>query len=138
MKRRTGPLGRKVPLVRRLRLRAGSELRRSAPALRQTPLPAVNPERLERLREQQFGAKAEWIRGLACATCGAPAPSDPSHVRSRGAGGTAEDLIPQCRGCHRRLHDLGRRTFEAEIGVDLGELAERYERWWHEFARLPS
>ncbi len=98
----------------------------------------MNLERLEALRELQFGPKGEWIRGLECATCGAPPPSDPSHVKSRGAGGKAADLIPQCRRCHRRLHDVGRRTFEVEEGVDLAELVERYEALWREVGELQS
>ncbi|MCP3963607.1 MAG: hypothetical protein GY719_37705 [bacterium] len=64
------------------------------------------------------------------AVCDVRGAADFRHVKSRGAGGTAEDLIPQCRGCHRRLHDTGRRTFEAEKGVDLGNLAEGYEVLW--------
>jgi hypothetical protein len=45
----------------------------------------------------------DWLKTLPCDTCGAPAPSDPSHLNSyKGMGTKAPDLfsIPQCRGCH--------------------------------------
>ncbi len=131
---RQAALERKASLVRRSPLQGSSVLQRSEPVSRQTPLRAVNRERLEKRREEQFGPKADWIRRLACSMCGAPGPSDPSHVRSRGAGGTAADLIPQCWMCHRRLHDVGRWTFETEMGVDLVELVERYEELWRRVA----
>ncbi len=128
--RKRACLERKVSLVRRSPLRGSSALRRSAPIVWRRPVRVRNPERLERRRAWQFGPKADWIRELDCATCGASAPSDPSHVRSRGAGGTAADLIPQCRACHQRMHETGRWTFEEEVGVDLDDLVERYEVLW--------
>ncbi len=139
MKRRQGltrkrALDRKVPMVRRSPLRGSSALQSSRPVVRRTRLRTRNQERLDLRRHLQFGPKADWIRGLACSTCRAPAPSDPSHVTSRGAGGTAADLIPQCRVCHRQLHDVGRWTFEEEMGVDLGDLVERYEEFWRRVA----
>ena len=51
-----------------------SPLRRRQPLRRNTPLWSFNPERLERLRGQQFGPKADWIRSLPCATCGQRGP----------------------------------------------------------------
>ena len=129
---RRSSLERKASLVRRSPLARITALERSPTATPRTPLPARNPERLKRRRDLQFGPKAEWIRTLPCATCKAPTPSDPSHVRSRGAGGTAADLIPQCRACHRQLHDRGRWTFEKEMSVNLVELVERYEGLWRE------
>lgn len=45
-----------------------------------------------------------WIKTLPCDTCGAPGPSDPSHLDNafKGMGTKSPDTmaIPQCRGCH--------------------------------------
>jgi len=45
----------------------------------------------------------DWLKTLPCDTCGAPAPSDPSHVNSfKGQGTKSPDplAIPECRVCH--------------------------------------
>lgn len=45
----------------------------------------------------------DWLKTLPCDTCGAPAPSDPSHVNSvKGMGTKSPDplAIPECRSCH--------------------------------------
>ena len=47
----------------------------------------------------------DWIKALPCDTCGAPPPSDPSHINSwKGMGTKAPDYfsIPQCRECHEQ------------------------------------
>ena len=47
----------------------------------------------------------EWLRTLPCNGCGAPPPSDPSHVNSfKGQGTKSPDpfAIPECRRCHDR------------------------------------
>lgn len=45
-----------------------------------------------------------WIKSLDCDTCGAPGPSDPSHLDNafKGMGTKAPDpwAIPECRRCH--------------------------------------
>jgi hypothetical protein len=51
----------------------------------------------------ELRAYLDWLKTLPCATCGAPAPSDPSHVNSfKGMGTKSPDLfaIPECRQCH--------------------------------------
>ena len=69
--------------------------------MKRTPLRKVNPERLARLRAKQFGGPyRDLIISLPCCACGAPPPSEPSHVRTRGAGGEASDQTPLCRFCH--------------------------------------
>ncbi len=53
----------------------------------------------------QLPAYLDWIRTLPCASCGAPPPSDPSHVDSfKGQGTKSPDpfAIPECRRCHER------------------------------------
>jgi hypothetical protein len=45
----------------------------------------------------------DWLRTLACDTCGAVPPNDPSHVNSfKGCGTKSPDpwAIPECRTCH--------------------------------------
>ena len=86
-----------------------------------------------RLYEKQFGKKADWIRSLPCSACGAGAPSDPAHMRSRGAGGTSEHLVPLCRMCHIDQHNRGIKTFFAEHGhSDPLELARHYHKLYVE------
>lgn len=67
---------------------------------------------------RQFGEHAETIRGLPCSVCKKPPPSDPAHVRSRGAGGGSDDLIPLCRIHHRLQHDKGWSALSA-LGLDV-------------------
>lgn len=53
------------------------------------------------------------IKKLPCSVCGRVGQSDPSHIRSKGAGGpdTAWNVVPMCRECHRYWHDVGWKTF---------------------------
>lgn len=112
------------PLTRRASLSPGKTPER------RTRMPKRNAKRAAKRYARDFGAHAETIRALPCCACGAPGPSDPHHVVSRGAGGTAQHQVPLCRNCHRLLHQIGRRTFEALRKVSLvviaAELWERY------------
>lgn len=96
------------------------------------PLPRVNDERQSRRLVEQFGGeeRLRWIHRQPCATCYARPPSDAAHVKTRAAGGGPDDMIPLCRKCHRRQHDLGVKTFAARHGVDLRKLATRYAEAW--------
>lgn len=52
----------------------------------------------------------DWIKTLPCDTCGAGAPSDPSHFNGfKGMGTKSPDLlvIPQCRYCHEEYERNG-------------------------------
>ena len=81
--------------------------------------------------DKTFGLKASWIRSLPCAACKKHGPSDPAHMRSRGAGGTSKHLVPLCRMCHIDQHTRGIKTFFADYGyADPLELAEHYEQLW--------
>ena len=45
----------------------------------------------------------DWVGTLPCSRCGAPPPSDPSHVNAyKGIGTKSPDpwAIPECRRCH--------------------------------------
>lgn len=47
----------------------------------------------------------QWLKTLPCDTCGAPPPSDPSHLNAwKGMGTKSPDLfaIPECRECNRK------------------------------------
>src|SRR5690606_17013826 len=115
--RRGGGGMRRTPLRRKTPLRSSSELRR------ETPIRRVNPRRRRKRYARDFGDYAVTVRALSCCVCDASAPSDPHHVKSRGAGGDRRDLVPLCRTHHREYHDVGRRTFEARHGVDLAAIA---------------
>ena len=86
--------------------------------MKRTRMNRVNSKRRKRLREKQFGEQAERCRNLPCCACGAPPPSDPHHVPSRGAGGVDRDCCPLCRECHRYFHDHGERSFAEHFGVE--------------------
>lgn len=65
----------------------------------------------------------DFVRSKPCCACGAPGPSDPDHLKARGAGsGKRNDftIVPLCRSCHDERHALGTKHFEVNrIGVNL-------------------
>lgn len=75
----------------------------------------------------------EWVRGQQCAVCLSPAPNDPHHLTSRGAGGSDLTALPLCRVCHRTYHAVGQSHFEKERGVNLWKQAhEHLRRYYNE------
>ena len=111
-------------------MKRGGPLKRRTPLRRTGRLRSRNPERAAKRRAQDFGLLAEYARGLPCCACGSPAPSDPAHVRSRGAGYHARlangdgNIIPLCRACHMRQHSQGWSALFAE-GREHAELIAR-------------
>jgi len=110
-------------------------VKRHVPLRRYTRLRQRNSARLARLRAKQFGAQADLCRGLPCYVCRAPAPSDPAHVRTRGAHGQDRaNVVPLCREHHLQQHAYGIASFEARMSarygwpVDLAAEARRLER----------
>jgi hypothetical protein len=99
-------------------------LARSRKKMKRSPLKKRNPERLARLRAEQFGEYAEYIRQLPCCSCGAAPPSEPSHVRTRGAGGKMQDQVPHCRRCHDLYEHMpyARHEFYAPVAASLWAL----------------
>lgn len=55
----------------------------------------------------------EIVRGEPCCSCNAAPPSDPNHIKTRGAGGKDAEwnLIPMCRRCHSLWHGMGWYSF---------------------------
>ncbi len=96
--------------------------RRQKPLQRRNSLRPRNPERRAKLNLLQFGPYADYIRDQPCVVCDRPAPSDPHHVRSRGAGGRWYDCVPLCRACHGELHQLGQTAFCEERNLDFALL----------------
>ena len=97
----------------------------------ESPMLKSKKEKQKERRERQFGPKADWIRTLPCAACGRDGPSDPAHMRSRGAGGTSDHLVPLCRMCHTEQHAKGIKTFFSKHGIiDTLDLADQYHQRW--------
>lgn len=65
----------------------------------------------------------ESVREQPCAVCGAAPPSDPSHIISRGAGGSDApwNICPKCRFCHSNFHQMGISKFVRDH--------PRFRRW---------
>ena len=106
---------------------------RRKPLTRKTPMKKRNEKRRERLFEEQFGSVAfvKWVNLQECAIPGCGGwPCEAAHVVSRGAGGTAADIIPLCKTHHQNQHDVGIETFASEHGVDTRALAEWTQARW--------
>lgn len=127
------PLRRKK-LMARQRFRRGYNV---VALTRSAPLPKRNAKRAAAKLIRNYGppSRREWVASLPCATCGAPPPSENSHVHATGMGGCGgdlQDVIPQCRPCHEELH-AGIKTFLAERGETiewLEELAAQVAAEW--------
>lgn len=75
-------------------------------------------------------AHRAWVRGFACAACGATDGIECAHVRraaNSGMGIKPSDAftVSLCRDCHRASH-MGEASFEARHGIDLMALAKRF------------
>ena len=101
-------------------MKRGGYLKRTTRLERKTRVRPVNTERRAALRAEQFGHQAERCRIMDCCACGRRGPSDPAHLRSRGAGGRDHgNIVPLCRTCHSMQHAIGIKTFQARVAVDL-------------------
>lgn len=118
--KRGGYLKRNAPLDRH------GPLKQHAISLRRSMLPLINRERKAKRLAEQFGPQAQRCRELPCCICFAPPPSDPAHVRSRGAGGRdRENVVPLCRSHHCEQHQVGILTFQKRHGIDLQATANK-------------
>jgi len=88
-----------------------------------------NAKRRARLYLEQFAGPidgydhAAAIRAMPCCATGILGPSEPHHVKSRGAGGKWTDLVPLSFVAHNLVHAMGRESFEREFNVDLVAIA---------------
>lgn len=117
-----------MSLRRKKPLRRKTPLQRYTPLERHTPLKPVNHARRKRRRKECFGPQAKLARTLPCCVCKRRPPSDPAHVRSRGAGGKDRgNVIPLCRTCHDRQGSMGIKSFQEWAAVDFWEVAASLE-----------
>ena len=94
-------------------------------------------ERTKALFARNFHSRerVEWIRDLPCALTGLEGQSHNAHMKSRGAGGTYEDIVPLSFRGHRDYDELGEEEFEARYGTTKAEvkgLAAHYQLIWEE------
>lgn len=77
----------------------------------------------KRIQNRKF---LDYIKELPCCVCGAW-PSDPSHIRSKGAGGPDEffNVVPKCRKCHTEYHQYGITKFIEKYPIFKKVLRER-------------
>ncbi len=74
-----------------------------------------------------MGNDLQTTRDLSCVCCGAAGPSDPAHIKSRGAGGKndGDSVIPLCRSCHVKQHLMGMCHFAFEVPAVRQALFDR-------------
>lgn len=97
----------------------------------------MNKKRKARLFAEDFGSKEyrAWIVSMPCEVCGAVGRSDPAHVRSRGAGGKAADIVPLCRtryavhGCHLLFDEYPWELPEGTATKLAAAARELWRRW---------
>jgi hypothetical protein len=92
----------------------------------------INRKRRAERHEAAYGddSRIQWMHTFGCCVCGGR-PIEIAHVKSRGAGGTADDTVPMCTHHHTEQHD-GIQTFQARHAIDLTAKAAHYARLWHE------
>lgn len=111
------------------------------PIERKAKIRPVNPERQRRLRVRNYHSDEfiDWIHGLSCVVNGCGSQEiEASHIRSRGAGGRWEDVVPMCRAHHREFHDMGVRTWSSKYALSLDLIARAYASVWRERTGEPT
>jgi len=84
----------------------------------------INRARRLQTLPKVFGPQAQYCRALPCMVCLSPPPSDPAHVRSRGAGGKdMANVVPLCRMHHQEQHARGIVTFQQDHNIDMEQVA---------------
>lgn len=78
-------------------------------------------------KEKKNDANLDLVRAMPCAACGKPGPSDPDHIKTRGAGGidAMDNLWPLCRWCHTFRHKQGLQELIRRFPVAKKELLKR-------------
>ena len=71
----------------------------------------------------------DYFRKRPCEVCNKPPPSDPCHIRSKGAGGKdePENLMSLCREHHTSQHQMGLKSFvrKYNLPVDIVSIYPR-------------
>ena len=122
--------------MKRTALNRTGGLKRTGSLKRGKRINPVNVERAAKRRAEDFGDLADFVRSMDCCSGRCAGPSDPAHIRSRGAGGKAwthegePNIIPLCRRCHTRQHAHGWAEIMGPLalGLAVGEVHTR----WHE------
>lgn len=88
------------------------------------PKPTRRPKR-KRKRDPKH---LDFIRSLPCCVPGCRNPSEPHHLRTAANSGVGlkpddRQTVSLCHFHHMRLHTIGTKSFEAETGLDLMEIA---------------
>ncbi len=95
---------------------------------------------IKRKKPPKMGVKQEppsypghlqWVRGCDCCVTihGACAGKiHAHHVKTKGAGGLDNQVVPLCNFHHGEIHTIGRDTFENKYGVRLEIIAGDYAR----------
>ena len=94
-------------------------------------------QRKAKLKEDQFGKRAEYVRGFPCLVDGCnQRPIHAAHVRSRATGGVAQNnLVPLCVVHHAEQHSGGLLGFQKKYSLDLNAEAKRIEGLFREAYR---
>lgn len=144
------PLPRSTkPLKRTPLKRSTKPLPKGKPPKRGKPPRKVNPERKAKRFERDYGGAAyvAWLTSQPCVISGrrngelaiwgdgywTKTTIQAVHVRSRGAGGRADDQVPMDWWLHRDQHITGIRSFCAKHGTTVEALraaARAYRVLW--------
>lgn len=107
------------------------------PKLAKSRINPVNKPRRAKLFSEAFESeeRVEWYRHQFCVVPGCDeGPCHVAHVKSRGAGGTADDAVPMCAAHHGESHQIGILTFQKKHGLDLEALAHKYASEWERWS----
>lgn len=100
---------------------------RGGKLLRRTPLRAKGKSRFPKRRNADY---RRWVGTMPCIVAGCRNyPSDPAHVRSKGAGGDdVGNLVPLCHAHHEEQHRIGIVSFSDRYRLNLSYRAETLAR----------
>lgn len=91
------------------------------------------------VNERYYGSeeRVKWIKNQRCYVTGRVGTSgNPivnSHIKTKGAGGGPEWVIPMLYSLEKEFHDIGIRSFEKKYGVDLEHLCRVCDQRWRAY-----
>lgn len=110
-------------------------LRTKAPLKSAKPVRPVNPERKARRFMEAYHSEAyvEFIHAQPCVVIGCDGRDiEASHIRSRGAGGKWDEIVPMCAAHHAEFHAIGIRTWSSKYALALDIIARAHAAVWRE------